>query len=85
MFLIGDRGYTYPYELAPIGEPGIDGYPGMKGNENIIYSKEFVHILFFYGIKGETGDYGVDGMPGDQGVPGLRGFNGETGPPGQLF
>lgn len=27
----GDRGYTFPYELAPRGEPGIDGIPGFKG------------------------------------------------------
>lgn len=29
--LIGDRGYTYPYEFAARGEPGFDGMPGRKG------------------------------------------------------
>lgn len=24
-FILGERGYTYPYELAVRGEPGIDG------------------------------------------------------------
>lgn len=28
---LGERGYTFPYELAPRGEPGIDGIPGFKG------------------------------------------------------
>lgn len=31
VFSTGDRGYTPPYELAPHGEPGIDGLPGLKG------------------------------------------------------
>lgn len=25
LFILGERGYTYPYELAIRGEPGIDG------------------------------------------------------------
>lgn len=27
----GERGYTQPYELATVGEPGFDGMPGAKG------------------------------------------------------
>lgn len=29
----GERGYTFPYELAPRGEPGFDGIPGLKGEQ----------------------------------------------------
>lgn len=29
--LKGERGYTFPYEMAPVGEPGFDGIPGLKG------------------------------------------------------
>lgn len=34
--LKGDRGYTFPYELAPRGEPGFDGIPGRKGEQGRI-------------------------------------------------
>lgn len=29
----GERGFTFPYELAPVGEPGFDGIPGLKGEQ----------------------------------------------------
>lgn len=66
----------YSFLKGPIGETGVPGPPGLKG-DSYAYSTP--------GAKGLPGDAGRPGRPGQNGLPGspgLPGRRGEQGPPG---
>lgn len=69
---LGERGYTFPYERAPHGEPGFDGIPGLKG------------IQGDDGFPGQPGDIGFPGLRGPPGFPGEPGIEGPPGLKGEI-
>lgn len=76
---LGERGYTFPYELAPRGEPGFDGMPGLKGANGDYGDVGWPGLK---GLPGLIGEPGFVGQPGAFGLSGEKGERGYQGPPG---
>lgn len=78
-FVLGERGYTFPYELAIRGGPGFDGLPGRKGETGDYGDSGWPGPK---GLPGLAGELGLVGEPGAFGLSGEKGERGFQGPPG---